>query len=76
MPRPVWKTVSEIKIPVLPESEQIAISTSLFDADVFIRNLENLLYKKLSLKQGAVQKLLQPLSAVSNHKIIMVFISF
>lgn len=60
MPRAVWKTVSETKIAVPPESEQIAIAASLHDADIFIKNLENLLQKKRSIKQGAVQKLLQP----------------
>ena len=41
-------------------SEQTAIATALSDADALISSLEKLIAKKRHIKQGAMQKLLQP----------------
>lgn len=41
-------------------SEQAAIATALSDVDALISNLEKLITKKRNIKQGAMQKLLQP----------------
>jgi type I restriction enzyme S subunit len=43
--------------------EQTAIATALSDADALISSLEKLIAKKRNIKQGAVQKLLQPKEA-------------
>ncbi len=55
------KDLASFKIP-LPTSlaEQTAISTALSDADGLITGLEKLIAKKLNIKQGAMQQLLQP----------------
>lgn len=46
---------------ILPcKAEQIAIATALSDTDALISSLEKLIVKKRNLKQGAIQKLLQP----------------
>lgn len=46
---------------VLPSIvEQTAIATALSDADALISSLEKLIEKKRNIKQGAMQKLLQP----------------
>jgi type I restriction enzyme S subunit len=42
------------------KTEQSAIATALSDADALISSLEKLLTKKRNIKQGAMQKLLQP----------------
>jgi len=42
------------------KAEQTAIATALSDADALISSLEKLLTKKRNIKQGAMQKLLQP----------------
>lgn len=42
------------------KSEQSAIATALSDADGLITGLEKLIKKKRNIKQGAMQKLLQP----------------
>lgn len=42
------------------KAEQIAIATALSDADALISSLEKLIVKKRNIKQGAMQKLLQP----------------
>lgn len=60
MPRAEWKTVSETKIPLPTVPEQAAIATALSDADALITSLEKLIDKKRNIKQGAMQKLLQP----------------
>ena len=60
MPRAEWKTVSETKIPLPTKAEQTAIATALSDADALISSLEKLITKKRNIKQGAMQKLLQP----------------
>lgn len=53
-------TLQKIKV-ALPElAEQTAIATALSDADALISGLEKLIAKKRNIKQGAMQKLLQP----------------
>lgn len=47
-------------IPVPPKAEQTAIANALSDADALITSLEKLIEKKRNIKQGAMQKLLQP----------------
>ncbi len=48
-----------LPVPVPPtKAEQGAIAQALSDADALIRSLEQLLAKKLDIKQGAVQELL------------------
>ena len=42
------------------KAEQTAIATALSDADALISSLEKLIAKKRNIKQGAMQKLLQP----------------
>src|ERR1035437_717107 len=42
------------------KAEQSAIATALSDADALITSLEKLIAKKQNIKQGAMQKLLQP----------------
>lgn len=50
-----------IPIPLPPtKAEQTAIATALSDADALISSLEKLIAKKRNIKQGAMQKLLQP----------------
>jgi len=55
------KQVREAIIP-LPssKSEQTAIATALSDTDALISGVEKLIAKKRNIKQGAMQKLLQP----------------
>ncbi len=51
------------KLPIIVPptiAEQIAIATALSDADALISSLEKLIAKKRNIKQGAMQKLLQP----------------
>jgi type I restriction enzyme S subunit len=51
------------KLPILVPptiEEQTAIATALSDADALISSLEKLITKKRNIKQGAMQKLLQP----------------
>ena len=43
-----------------PKSEQTVIANALSDTDVLISCLEKLIAKKRNIKQGAMQKLLQP----------------
>jgi len=42
------------------KTEQTLIATALSDADTYITSLEKLITKKRNIKQGAMQKLLQP----------------
>jgi len=42
------------------KTEQTLIATALSDADIYITSLEKLIAKKRNIKQGAMQKLLQP----------------
>jgi type I restriction enzyme S subunit len=51
------------KLPIIVPptiTEQTAIATALSDADALINSLEKLIAKKRNIKQGAMQKLLQP----------------
>ena len=52
--------LQNILIPVPTKAEQTAIATALSDADALISSLEKLIAKKRNIKQGAMQKLLQP----------------
>lgn len=53
--------VKSIEIPIPPTlEEQKAIATALSDVDELISNLDKLITKKKSLKQGAIQQLLTP----------------
>lgn len=53
--------IGNIKVPLPPTlGEQIAIATALSDADDLISSLEKLIIKKRNIKQGAMQRLLQP----------------
>ena len=53
--------LGNIKIPLPPTlTEQTLIATVLSDADALISSLEKLIAKKRNIKQGAMQKLLQP----------------
>lgn len=53
--------LGNVKIPLPPtKAEQTAIATALSDADALISGLEKLIAKKRNIKQGAMQKLLQP----------------
>jgi len=55
------KDFYSIPIPLPPtKAEQTAIATALSDADALISSLEKLIAKKRNIKQGAIQKLLQP----------------
>lgn len=47
-------------VPVPTETEQTAIATALSDADALIASLEKLIAKKRLIKQGVMQKLLEP----------------
>lgn len=51
----------KMKVPLPPTiNEQKAIATALSDVDELISNLDKLITKKKSLKQGAIQQLLTP----------------
>ena len=53
--------VREFPIPIPPTiEEQTAIANALSDTDALINSLEKLIAKKRNIKQGAMQKLLQP----------------
>jgi type I restriction enzyme S subunit len=52
--------VKSILVPLPTLTEQTAIATALSDADTLISSLEKLIAKKRNIKQGAMQKLLQP----------------
>lgn len=52
--------IKAFKIPIPTIEEQTAIANTLSDADDLIRSLEKLIAKKRNIKQGAMQKLLQP----------------
>ncbi len=49
---------SRLPIPIPSKSEQTAIATALSDTDALIENLEKLIAKKRSIKQGMMQELL------------------
>lgn len=53
--------IANMQIPIPPtKAEQTSIATALSDVDALIRSLEKLIAKKRNIKQGAMQKLLQP----------------
>ncbi len=52
------KQLSAVEIVVPPRPEQEAIATALSDIDALIENLEKLIAKKKSIKQGTMQDLL------------------
>ncbi len=53
--------IRTFQIPIPPTlEEQTAIATALSAADALINSLEKLIVKKRNIKQGAMQKLLQP----------------
>ena len=52
--------IGKLKIPIPTLTEQTAIATALSDADTLINSLEKLIEKKRNIKQGTMQKLLQP----------------
>jgi type I restriction enzyme S subunit len=52
--------LQQVFVPVPTKAEQTAIATALSDADALISSLEKLIAKKRNIKQGAMQKLLQP----------------
>ncbi|MEN9946704.1 MAG: hypothetical protein RLZZ293_1090 [Pseudomonadota bacterium] len=52
--------INTTQIPIPLVKERIAIATALSDADDLISSLEKLIAKKRNIKQGAMQKLLQP----------------
>lgn len=54
------KDFSTFNFIVPTKAEQTAIATALSDADALINSLEKLIAKKRNIKQGAMQKLLQP----------------
>lgn len=55
------RLLSNVRIALPPtKEEQTAIATALSDADALITSLEKLIAKKQNIKQGAMQKLLQP----------------
>lgn len=55
------EALKKLKIPIPPTlAEQKFIATALSDADALISSLEKLIAKKRNIKQGAMQKLLQP----------------
>jgi len=58
--------IRAIPIPLPPsKAEQTLIATALSDADALISSLEKFISKKRNIKQGAMQKLLQPNPEVS-----------
>lgn len=53
--------IGNIKVPFPPTlGEQTAIANALSDTDSLIKGLEKIILKKRNIKQGAMQKLLQP----------------
>ena len=55
------KDIRGFVIPIPPtKAEQTAIATALSDAEALISSLEKLIAKKRNIKQGAMQKLLNP----------------
>ena len=54
------RLLSNVRILVPTIAEQTLIATALSDADALISSLEKLIAKKRNIKQGAMQKLLQP----------------
>ena len=61
--------LKKIKIPLPPLPEQTAIAEVLSDTDNLIQALEKQIAKKRNIKQGALQKLLQPKEGWENRPI-------
>ena len=62
--------LSRISVPLPPtKAEQTAIAVALSDANALIQSLEKLIAKKRSIKQGAMQELLQPKEGWGEDKI-------
>jgi len=53
-------SINNSLIAIPTKAEQTLIATALSDADALISSLEKLIAKKRNIKQGAMQKLLQP----------------
>lgn len=68
--------IRSFKIILPTKAEQTAIATSLSDADALISSLSTLIVKKRNIKQGAMQKLLQPKVGWEVKKFKEVFIKF
>jgi len=55
------KDIRGFSIPIPPsKTEQAAIATAISDVDALIISVEELIEKKCNIKQGAMQKMLQP----------------
>jgi type I restriction enzyme S subunit len=54
------KIIKSIYIPIPKKKEQLLISEALSSIDKLLKGLEKLIAKKRNIKQGAMQKLLQP----------------
>jgi type I restriction enzyme S subunit len=52
--------IARMLVPLPPTKEQESIAASLRDADASIESLEQVIYKKRQVKQGAMQELLRP----------------
>ncbi len=52
--------IADMQIPLPGKPEQISIATALSDIDTLINKIESLIDKKKKIKQGMMQKLLQP----------------
>lgn len=61
--------LEKIALPIPPFNEQILITKLLDDVETLICQLEKLIKKKRSIKQGAIQKLLRPKSGWITRKI-------
>lgn len=61
IPQLTGLSIAKYRVPLPPtKAEQTAIATALSDADALISSLEKLIAKKRNIKQGAMQKLLEP----------------
>ena len=66
--------LKNLPIPLPPtKAEQTAIATALNDADALITELEKLIAKKRTIKQGAMQELLKPKEGWEEKKLGEVF---
>ena len=61
----------KVQLPIPPtKAEQTAIANALSDTDALINSLEKLIAKKRNIKQGAMQKLLQPKEGWEAKKLV------
>lgn len=61
IPQLTGLSIAKYRVPLPPtKAEQTAIATALSDADALISSLDKLIAKKRNIKQGAMQKLLEP----------------